>query len=436
MRSVILGWATLVLVSFASHAEVIDVVLEGNAQTELMVTDQFANPPSQDTVHTTQSDGTSVEITPVQLLDQQELQELVSPVALYPDDLLALVLPASTYPLQIVAAARYRTADNPGNIEPEEEWDESVVALLNYPEVLELLNEDINWTWQLGQSVLEQQADVLSAVQTFREIAKEKGNLITDEQQVVKVETDSTIIIEPADPEVIYVPYYEPAEVVVYQPRRVYHYYSDPYPVYYYPYAQHHHFYHDHFWGLSSIFALSWTHHYVSHHFHDHYNHRYYHHSYHNRHFYRTKRYHRKLARERRLAHRSKHKYRRDRHRDNLAPRRPYQEQYAKDYGRDRGARGNRVGERQRAQKSNSQRNLQHVRHVNNGSSKASQRKQSKRLKEQRNNRQRTHPRNEENGRIHNSTAQQNKRAERQNRRPAVMCSHTHDCARDWSSHR
>ena len=109
-----------------------------------------------------------ISVEPAEILSAEELPELVGPVALYPDDLLAIVLPASTYPLQIVAAARYRAdaASNP-DLEPTEDWDESIVALLNYPEALNFLNDDIDWTWQLGQAVLDQKEDVMSAVQTF-----------------------------------------------------------------------------------------------------------------------------------------------------------------------------------------------------------------------------------------------------------------------------
>ncbi|MFQ6005861.1 MAG: DUF3300 domain-containing protein, partial [Woeseia sp.] len=91
----------------------------------------------------------------VTLLSAEALEELVGPVALYPDDLLAIVLPASTYPLQVVQAARFleRLEDDP-SLKPDEEWDESITALLNYPEVVELMNDDIEWTWRLGEAVV------------------------------------------------------------------------------------------------------------------------------------------------------------------------------------------------------------------------------------------------------------------------------------------
>jgi hypothetical protein len=251
------------------------------------------------------TDDTTITVEAVELLNDEDLRELVSPVALYPDDLLAIVLPASTYPLQIVAAARYRAAaESDTSLEPDENWDESVVALLNYPEALDFLNNDLNWTWELGQAVLAQQEDVLKAVSAFREEAQTAGNLASDERQVVAVE-DDVVTITPADPEVIYVPYYDPYEVTVYQPRRVYYYYPTAYPVYYYPYSYGHHFYDYYgFWGVSSIFALSWSHYYVNHYYHYDSYHPYYGHNYHRNHFRRTRHYNSPRAHHRRSAHR------------------------------------------------------------------------------------------------------------------------------------
>ena len=271
-------------------------------------------------------------VEPVERLSTEELQELVAPVALYPDDLIAIVLPASTYPLQIVAASRYReaAAENDGSDqqrEPDEEWDESIVALLNYPEALALLNEDLDWTWRLGEAVTLQQEDVLAAVSEFRRIAAAAGNLSSDEHQEVVTE-DEHVTIRSRDPEVIYVPYYDPENVTVHQIQRVYHYYPDPYPVYYYPYAYGHRFY-DHrlFWGINSFFLLSWSNSHLYHHYHDHYRHPYYRRSYHHRHFRRTHRYHAPRAHERRARrhHRERHRDDRRDRRDPVMPWRPHQ---------------------------------------------------------------------------------------------------------------
>ncbi len=206
--------------------------------------------------------GAAPEAAATDIATAEELHEIVGPVALYPDDLVAIVLPASTYPLQIVQAARFlEDRERNSSLKPNEEWDDSIVALLNYPEVIKLLNDDLDWTYDLGTAVLNQRADVLSAIQDFRNEAYAAGNLRSDERQTVARESD-TIEIKPADPKVIYVPYYEPERVVVYQPAPVYYYYPRPYPVYYYPYPEHYHFSTGFFWGVNSWFSIGWhTHH-------------------------------------------------------------------------------------------------------------------------------------------------------------------------------
>src|SRR5262245_11032691 len=94
------------------------------------------------------------------LLGADDLAELVGPIALYPDDLVAIVLPASTYPLQVVQAARFLEdrKKNP-KLEADKNWDDSIVALLNYPEAVKLMNDDLDWTWKLGDAVINQRAD-------------------------------------------------------------------------------------------------------------------------------------------------------------------------------------------------------------------------------------------------------------------------------------
>ncbi len=197
------------------------------------------------------------------LLTPAELETLVGPVALYPDDLLAIVLPASTYPLEIVQAARFLDRlESDSSVKPDEEWDESIVALLNYPEVVRMMNDDIDWTWRLGEAVIDQQTEVIAAVESFRDRAYAAGNLKSDDNQTVTYD-DGAIEIAPIDEEIIYVPYYEPEEVVVYQPRRVYHYYPDPYPVYYYPYPVGYHFNSGYFWGVTTAFHIGWSNHYL-----------------------------------------------------------------------------------------------------------------------------------------------------------------------------
>jgi len=197
------------------------------------------------------------------VLSKDELATLVGKIALYPDDLVAIVLPASTYPLQVVEAARFiQERKKDSTLKPSDKWDDSVVALLNYPEVVKLMNDDLDWTWRLGDAVINQRADVLDAIQGFRDRAYAAGNLKTDAHQVVQND-DGAIAIQPANPQVVYVPYYEPEQVVVYQPAPVYHYYPWGYPLYYYPYPYGYPFGFGFFWGVSSAFVIGWHSHYV-----------------------------------------------------------------------------------------------------------------------------------------------------------------------------
>lgn len=153
-----------------------------------------------------------------------ELERLAAPVALYPDVLLAQVLPASAYPLEVVQAARWLKGNqalkesSPETFEKklaEKEWDASIKAIVGVPEVLAKLDGDLDWTTKLGDAFVNQQEDLMAAVQRLRQQAKEAGSLQTTEQQIVIVEKE-VIRIEPAQPTVIYVPTYNPA--VVYYP--------------------------------------------------------------------------------------------------------------------------------------------------------------------------------------------------------------------------
>ena len=169
-------------------------------------------------------------------LSAEELTKLVGPIALYPDDLVAIILPAATSPLQIVQADRYleKRKSDP-NLKIDDKWDDPVKSLLNYPDVVKMMSNDLDWTSELGEAVVEDQAAVTEAVQIFRRQAQAAGNLKTDAKQVVKTEQE-IIVIQPADPQVVYVPQYNPSTVVVYG-APPYVYYPTPYPSYYYPYA-------------------------------------------------------------------------------------------------------------------------------------------------------------------------------------------------------
>jgi len=165
-----------------------------------------------------------------------ELGKLVGPIALYPDDLVAIILPASTNPLQLVQADRYldkRKADP--KLPVDDKWDDAVKSLLNYPEVVKMMSADLDWTSALGEAVVADSGAVLEAVQVFRRQAQAAGNLKSDGKQVVQVEKE-IITIVPADPQVIYVPQYNPSTVVVYGTAPYWGYYPTPYPSYYYPY--------------------------------------------------------------------------------------------------------------------------------------------------------------------------------------------------------
>ncbi|MGA9262561.1 MAG: DUF3300 domain-containing protein [Desulfobacterales bacterium] len=167
---------------------------------------------------------------------QEELDQLLAPIALYPDSLLAQILMASTYPLEVVQAGRWTKAnqtlkgDELTAALEKENWDPSVKSLVNFPQVLDLMNEKLDWTQKLGDAFLAQQKDVMDTVQKLREKAEAQGNLKSSEQQKVIVEKETqTIIIEPANPQVVYVPTYNPT--VVYG---TWWYPSYP-PYYYYP---------------------------------------------------------------------------------------------------------------------------------------------------------------------------------------------------------
>lgn len=171
-------------------------------------------------------------------LSKQELESLVAPIALYPDDLVSQVLMASTYPVEVVQADRWAagnkslTGDAMAAALETRSWDPSVRSLVNFPDVLRMMSEKLDWTVKLGDAFIAQQTEVLAAVQTLRARAKEAGNLATTEQQQVKVETGGSsqvIYIQSTSPTVVYVPTYDP--VVVYG---AWPYPSYP-PYYYYP---------------------------------------------------------------------------------------------------------------------------------------------------------------------------------------------------------
>jgi hypothetical protein len=158
---------------------------------------------------------------PPEQLPQDQLDGLLAPIALYPDELLTQVLMASTYPLEVVEAARFVKA-NPtlkgqalDDALRQQTWDPSVLSLAQFPQVLDMMNDKLDWTQRLGDAFLADEDGVMRTVQSLRLRAQQAGNLQSTPQQVVEFQ-GSNIVIEPAQPQVVYVPVYNP--LVIYGP--------------------------------------------------------------------------------------------------------------------------------------------------------------------------------------------------------------------------
>jgi len=147
-------------------------------------------------------------------LSAVQLAQLLGPIALYPDPLLSLILPAATFPQDVVAAEQWlQAAPNPTEADiAAQSWDASIKGLVHYPSVLAMMSGQINWTQALGAAFLNQQQDVMACIQQLRAQAQAAQNLQTNPQQQV-VADNGAIRIEPVDPEVIYVPQYDPDAV-------------------------------------------------------------------------------------------------------------------------------------------------------------------------------------------------------------------------------
>jgi len=175
--------------------------------------------------------------TQQQLLTPEQLDSLVAPIALYPDPLLSQVLAASTYPLEIVEAQQWLQQNRDLSTQQlvegakQQNWDPSVQLLVAFPDVMALVTRDIRWTTDLGNAFLTQQADVMNAIQQLRSEASDNGRLRSTPQQIVSTETEndeSAIQIEPADPQMIYPPVYNPSYVWGPQVAGAYPAFSDP----------------------------------------------------------------------------------------------------------------------------------------------------------------------------------------------------------------
>jgi hypothetical protein len=174
---------------------------------------------------------------PQQLLSPDQLDSLVAPLALFPDPILSQVLVASTYPEEIVQAAQWRDKNSSLNgkaladAAAKQPWDASVQALVMLPDLLKRLSQDILWTSDLGNAFLAQQDGVMQSIQRMRLKAQQKGALQSNSEQTVSTTTangQNDIVIQPANPEVVYVPQYDPA--AIWGPPVYY-----PYPAIYYP---------------------------------------------------------------------------------------------------------------------------------------------------------------------------------------------------------
>ena len=165
-------------------------------------------------VHALRAQDTQKPYTP------EQLDQMLAPIALYPDALLAQTLMAAGYPLEVVEAARWSQA-NP-NLKgdaavaavKDKDWDVSVKSLTAFPQVLKMMNDQLDWTQKIGNAMIAQQKDVADSVQRLRAKAAAAGNLKSTPQQTVTTQpagSGSTIVIEPANPQSIYVPYYNPA---------------------------------------------------------------------------------------------------------------------------------------------------------------------------------------------------------------------------------
>lgn len=165
---------------------------------------------------------------------QEELDQLLAPIALYPDSLVSQILMASTYPLEVIQADRFAKQNK--NLKGDaltkalekQTWDPSVKSLVNFPQVLTMMSEKLDWVQKLSDAFLAQQKDVLNTIQSLRAKAQAAGNLKTTKEQKVIVQ-EKIIIIEPATPQVVYVPTYNPTVVYGAWPYPAYP------PYYYYP---------------------------------------------------------------------------------------------------------------------------------------------------------------------------------------------------------
>ena len=160
---------------------------------------------------------TSAQVPGADQLTPSELEELVGPIALYPDPLLANVLAASVYPDEVAEAAKFIAGGGKAEQVDAKPWEDPVKAVAKIPDAIKMMGQYKDWTIAMGQAYLIQAKDVMDVIQTLRKKAQETGALQTSPQQQVVVE-QQVVYIKPADPEIIYVPTYSPSVVYVQQP--------------------------------------------------------------------------------------------------------------------------------------------------------------------------------------------------------------------------
>jgi len=194
--------AFLFLSSFAGISVIASAVALPVTQPYHLVLAQDSPPPPQDQAPPDESSS-------YQPFSTDQLDNLLSPIALYPDPLLAQTLVAATFPDQVEEAARYVRANGQAGVD-DQDWDVSVKAIAHYPTVVQMMADKIDWTTSVGQAYVNQSADVSAAVQRLRHLARNVGNLETTPQEEV-IENGDYIAIDPVQPQFIYVPVYDPA---------------------------------------------------------------------------------------------------------------------------------------------------------------------------------------------------------------------------------
>ncbi|MGH9834902.1 MAG: DUF3300 domain-containing protein, partial [Blastocatellia bacterium] len=218
-------------------AWILSAMLLASSNPILSAQSQQAAPPAQTQQPTPpEQKSASAPMPKARQLPADQLDALVAPIALYPDPMLSQVLVASTYPLEIVQAQQWVQQNSKlkdsalADAAKKQDWDPSVQAMVALPDLLKRLSDNVKYTTDLGNAFLAQQSDVMDAIQRMRVKAKDSGKLVSTEQQTVETKTEESktvVVIQPASPEVVYVPSYNPTAVWGAP--------AYPYPPYYYP---------------------------------------------------------------------------------------------------------------------------------------------------------------------------------------------------------